>query len=83
MRLTAATIDGLKLDTGVADKIVFDADVPGFGIRMPRQRGAYVGLPVQDWRKDQAPRSWSGVRDYAREGPRDCCGASCQGASGW
>ena len=39
MRLTAATIDGLKLDTGVADKIVFDADVPGFGIRI-RASGA-------------------------------------------
>jgi integrase len=39
MRLTAATIGGLKLDTGVADKIVFDADVPGFGIRI-RASGA-------------------------------------------
>ena len=39
MRLTAATIGGLKLDTGVADKIVSDADVPGFGIRI-RASGA-------------------------------------------
>jgi integrase len=34
MRLTTATIEGLKLDTGVVDKIVFDDDVPGFGIRV-------------------------------------------------
>jgi integrase len=39
MRLTAASIEGLKLDTGVADKIVFDDDVPGFGIRV-RASGA-------------------------------------------
>ena len=39
MRLTAAAIEGLKLDTGVADKIFFDSDVPGFGIRI-RASGA-------------------------------------------
>ncbi len=39
MRLTLAAIEGLKLDTGVADKIIFDDDVPGFGIRV-RASGA-------------------------------------------
>jgi hypothetical protein len=39
MRLTAASVNALKLDTGVADKIVFDDDVPGFGIRV-RASGA-------------------------------------------
>jgi integrase len=39
MRLTAASVSALKLDTGVADKIVFDDDVPGFGIRV-RASGA-------------------------------------------
>ena len=39
MRLTTAAIEGLKLDTDVADKIIFDDDVPGFGIRM-RASGA-------------------------------------------
>jgi integrase len=39
MRLTTASIGALKLDTGIADKIVFDADVPGFGIRL-RASGA-------------------------------------------
>ena len=39
MRLTTAAIEGLKLDAGVADKIVFDDDVPGFGIRV-RASGA-------------------------------------------
>ena len=34
MRLSTATIESLKLDTGVVDKIVFDDDVPGFGIRI-------------------------------------------------
>jgi integrase len=34
MRFTTATVEGLKLDTGVVDKIVFDDDVPGFGIRV-------------------------------------------------
>ena len=43
MRLTVAAIEGLKLDTGVADKIIFDDDVPGFGIRL-RASGARTGF---------------------------------------
>jgi integrase len=39
MRLTPATVGALKLDTGVADKIIFDDDVPGFGLRV-RASGA-------------------------------------------
>ena len=39
MRLTTAAVEGLELDTGVADKIVFDDDVPGFGVRV-RASGA-------------------------------------------
>jgi integrase len=39
MRLTTASIEGLKLDTGVADKIIFDDEVPGFGVRV-RASGA-------------------------------------------
>ena len=39
MRLTPAAVEGLKLDAGVADKIIFDDDVPGFGIRV-RASGA-------------------------------------------
>ena len=39
MRLTTAAVEGLKLDAGVADKIIFDDDVPGFGIRV-RASGA-------------------------------------------
>ena len=39
MRLTSAAVEGLELDTGVTDKIVFDDDVPGFGIRV-RASGA-------------------------------------------
>jgi hypothetical protein len=39
MRLTAAAVGGLKLDSGVADRIIFDDDVPGFGIRV-RSGGA-------------------------------------------
>jgi hypothetical protein len=39
MRLTTASVQGLKLDTGVTDKIVFDETLPGFGIRV-RASGA-------------------------------------------
>ena len=39
MRLTTASVQGLKLDTGVTDKIVFDDTLPGFGIRV-RASGA-------------------------------------------
>jgi integrase len=34
MRLTSATLDDLQLDDGVTDRIVFDDDVPGFGVRL-------------------------------------------------
>ena len=34
MRLTAASTEALTLDSGVTDRIVFDDDVPGFGIRI-------------------------------------------------
>lgn len=39
MRLTAATIKTLALPAGVTDKVFFDADLPGFGLRV-RTTGA-------------------------------------------
>ena len=39
MRLTAASLGALQLDTNVTDKIFFDTDVPGFGLRL-RASGA-------------------------------------------
>src|SRR6476661_7083801 len=39
MRLTTASVDALKLKTGVTDAIFFDTDVPGFGVRV-RASGA-------------------------------------------
>jgi Arm DNA-binding domain len=39
MRLTTASVSALKLNTGVADAIFFDDDVPGFGVRL-RASGA-------------------------------------------
>jgi integrase len=39
MRLTSATVEALKLDKSVVDKIIFDDDVPGFGVRV-RASGA-------------------------------------------
>jgi integrase len=39
MRLTAASVGALKLDTDVTDKIFFDTEVPGFGLRV-RASGA-------------------------------------------
>ena len=45
MRLTLAAIEGLKQDTGVADKIIFDDS--GLRHSRARQRGPYVDLSVQ------------------------------------
>jgi integrase len=39
MRLTTAAVEAFKLDPGVADKIIFDDDLPGFGVRV-RASGA-------------------------------------------
>jgi hypothetical protein len=39
MKLTAAAVAGLRLEPGEQDRIWFDDDVPGFGIRM-RHTGA-------------------------------------------
>jgi integrase len=39
MRLTTASVEALKLDTGATDTIFFDADLPGFGVRV-RASGA-------------------------------------------
>ena len=62
MRLTLAAIGGLKLDTGVADKIIFDDDVSGLRHSRARQRGPYVDLSVQDRRQDPeaCPRTCHG-----------------------
>jgi Arm DNA-binding domain len=42
MRLTAAALGDLKLD-GVTDRIIFDDDIPGFGIRV-RASGAQTWI---------------------------------------
>src|SRR5262249_27012107 len=34
MRLTASTIKTLKLPEGISDKVFFDDDLPGFGVRV-------------------------------------------------
>jgi Arm DNA-binding domain len=39
MRLTAASLGAQKLDTDVTDKIFFDTDVPGFGLRVRASGG--------------------------------------------
>ena len=43
MRLTAAALGGLKLDSGATDRIFFDDDVPGFGVRV-RASGAQTWI---------------------------------------
>jgi hypothetical protein len=43
MRLTAATIRRLALPEGVRDKVFFDEDIPGFGLRL-RAAGAKTWL---------------------------------------
>ena len=43
MRLTAGTLDNIKLASGVTDRIIFDDDVPGFGIRV-RASGAQTWI---------------------------------------
>ena len=43
MRLTAASLGALKLDADVTDKIFFDTDVPGFGLRVRASARAAFG----------------------------------------
>src|SRR5262245_34377203 len=43
MRLTATTIRTLKLPKGISDKVFFDADLPGFGLRV-RDSGVQAWL---------------------------------------
>jgi integrase len=43
MRLTTAALGNLKLDGGATDKIIFDDEVPGFGIRI-RASGAQTWI---------------------------------------
>jgi hypothetical protein len=52
MRLTAASLGALKLDTDVTDKIFFDTDVAGLRSACTRQRSPYVDFSVQGWWKD-------------------------------
>ena len=71
MRLTTAALGNLKLDGGATDKIIFDDEVPGFGIRI-RASGAQTWIfQYKIAGKNSTPRSWSGVRYQTREGPRD------------
>ena len=62
MRLTPAAVEGLKLDAGVADKIIFDDDVSRLRHSRARQRGADVDFSVQNRRQNTPPRSWPGRR---------------------
>ena len=43
MRLTTAALGNLKLEGGATDKIIFDDEVPGFGIRI-RASGAQTWI---------------------------------------
>src|SRR6516164_146069 len=43
MRFTTAALSDLKLESGVTDRIIFDDDVPGFGIRV-RSSGAQTWI---------------------------------------
>ena len=82
MRLTAAAAGGLKLDTDVTDKIFFDTDVPGFGVRV-RASGARTWI-FQYKIGGRTRRLVLGqcLRNEACQGPRDCRRAACQGPPG-
>ena len=53
MKLTQKTIAALTLAEGKTEAIIFDSDLPGFGIRI-RARQPHVDLSIQDRQSESA-----------------------------
>ena len=53
MKLTQKTIAALTLAEGKTEAIIFDSDLPGFGIRI-RARQPHVDLSIQDRQPEPA-----------------------------
>ena len=83
MKLTATTIARLALPDGIDDKIYFDEDLPGFGLRLRRSgdRSYWVQYAIAGKTRKLRLGSFAELDiSKARPAPRTCWPASASAA---